>query len=149
MGDGVLVYFGYPEAHEDDAKRAVRAGLAVIEAVDRFDLPVRLQVGLGVASGPVVVGDLIGEGAARERGVVGCTAGMTPECAATASARGSERCSAVSIARGPMRSPLSARRGDWPTMAVWRMPSSSRARLTKCAATQRPYARQPLRCCPS
>src|SRR5438270_6287121 len=53
MGDGVLVYFGYPEAHEDDAERAVRAGLAVIEAVGRLAGPERLTVRLGVASGLV------------------------------------------------------------------------------------------------
>jgi class 3 adenylate cyclase len=73
MGDGVLVYFGYPEAHEDDAERAVRAGLAVIDAVGRLTTPEPLNVRLGVASGLVVVGDLIGAGAAQERGVVGET----------------------------------------------------------------------------
>jgi class 3 adenylate cyclase len=73
MGDGVLVYFGYPEAHEDDAERAVRAGLAVIDAVGRLAVPERLNVRLGVASGLVVVGDLIDAGAAQERGVVGET----------------------------------------------------------------------------
>jgi class 3 adenylate cyclase/predicted ATPase len=73
MGDGVLVYFGYPEAHEDDAERAVRAGLAVIEAVGRMAATEPLQVHIGVATGLVVVGDLIGEGAAQERGVVGET----------------------------------------------------------------------------
>jgi len=73
MGDGVLVYFGYPEAHEDDAERAVRAGLAVIEAVDKLAGPEKLNVRLGLASGLVVVGDLIGAGAAQERGVVGET----------------------------------------------------------------------------
>jgi len=73
MGDGVLVYFGYPNAHEDDAERAVRPGLAVIDAVDRPDTPERLQVRLGVASGLAVVGDLIGVGAAPERGVIGKT----------------------------------------------------------------------------
>ena len=71
FGDGVLVYFGYPEAHEDDAERAVRAGLAVIAAVGRLTAPEPLSVRLGVASGLVVVGDLIGAGAAQERGVVG------------------------------------------------------------------------------
>src|SRR5713226_2874426 len=60
MGDGVLIYFGYPEAHEDDAERAVRAGLAVIDAVGRLAAPERLNVRLGIASGLVVVGDLIG-----------------------------------------------------------------------------------------
>ncbi len=73
MGDGVLVYFGYPEAHEDDAERAVRSGLAVIDAVSRLATPEQLNVRLGVASGLVVVGDLIGAGAAQERGVVGET----------------------------------------------------------------------------
>ncbi|HYZ41935.1 MAG TPA: adenylate/guanylate cyclase domain-containing protein, partial [Stellaceae bacterium] len=53
MGDGVLVYFGYPEAHEDDAERAVRAGLAVIDAVGQLATPERLNVRLGVATGVV------------------------------------------------------------------------------------------------
>ena len=73
MGDGVLVYFGYPEAHEDDPERAVRAGLAVIETVARLATSKPLNVRLAIASGLVVVGDLIGEGAAQERGVVGET----------------------------------------------------------------------------
>jgi len=73
MGDGVLVYFGYPEAHEDDAERAIRAGLAVIDAIGRLATPEPLNVRLGIASGLVVVGDLIGAGAAQERGVVGET----------------------------------------------------------------------------
>src|SRR6266481_9971138 len=71
MGDGVLIYFGYPEAHEDDTERAVRAGLAVIDAVGGLATPERLSARLGIASGLVVVGDLIGAGAAQERGVVG------------------------------------------------------------------------------
>ena len=73
MGDGVLIYFGYPQAHEDNAERAVRAGLAVIEAVGRLPARQDLRVRLGVATGLAVVGDLIGEGAAQERGVVGET----------------------------------------------------------------------------
>ena len=74
MGDGVLVYFGYPRAHEDDAERAVRAGLAVIEAVGRSHRAEKsCSVRLGIATGLVVVGDLIGAGAAQERGVVGET----------------------------------------------------------------------------
>jgi class 3 adenylate cyclase len=64
MGDGVLIYFGYPEAHEDDAERAIRAGLAVIDAVGQLAAPEPLNVRLGVASGIVVVGDLVGAGAA-------------------------------------------------------------------------------------
>jgi class 3 adenylate cyclase len=73
MGDGVLIYFGYPRAHEDDAERAVRAGLAVIEAVGKLPARQDLRVRLGIAAGLAVVGDLIGEGAAQERGVVGET----------------------------------------------------------------------------
>ena len=73
MGDGVLVYFGYPQAHEDDAERAVRAGLAVVDAVGRLETAERLQARVGIATGLVVVGYLIGEGAAQERGVVGET----------------------------------------------------------------------------
>jgi class 3 adenylate cyclase len=73
MGDGVLVYFGYPRAHEDDPERAVRAGLALVEAVGRIQAPERLRVRVGIATGLVVVGDLIGSGEAQERGVVGET----------------------------------------------------------------------------
>ncbi len=73
-GDGVLVYFGYPRAHEDDAERAVRAGLDAIAAVGRLDVrSVKLQVHIGIATGLVVVGDLIGEGSAQEQSVVGET----------------------------------------------------------------------------
>src|SRR5690242_12092118 len=78
MGDGVLIYFGYPQAHEDDAERAVHAALAVIEAVGRLRAREDLRVRLGIATGLAVVGDLIGEGAAQERGVVG----QTPNLAA-------------------------------------------------------------------
>jgi class 3 adenylate cyclase/pimeloyl-ACP methyl ester carboxylesterase len=75
MGDGVLVYFGYPKAHEDDAERAVRAGLELVEAIARLapQPDVRLRVRIGVATGRVVVGDLVGEGASREESVVGET----------------------------------------------------------------------------
>ncbi|HJR22546.1 MAG TPA: AAA family ATPase [Dongiaceae bacterium] len=75
MGDGVLAYFGYPRTHEDEAERAVRAGLAIVEAVRALKSPNGkiLQVRVGIATGPVVVGDLIGEGAAREETVVGET----------------------------------------------------------------------------
>jgi class 3 adenylate cyclase len=73
MGDGVLVYFGYPEAHEDDAERAVRAGLEGITAVRALKLSVPLQTRVGIATGLVVVGDLIGSGEAQERGIVGET----------------------------------------------------------------------------
>jgi len=73
MGDGVLVYFGYPEAHEDDAERAVRAGLALIAAVASTKSSVSLQSRVGIATGLVVVGDLVGLGDAQERGIVGET----------------------------------------------------------------------------
>ena len=73
MGDGVLVYFGYPEAHEDDAERAVRAGLELIKAVGGLKSGAPLRTRLGIATGLVVVGDLIGSGAAQEQTVVGET----------------------------------------------------------------------------
>jgi class 3 adenylate cyclase/tetratricopeptide (TPR) repeat protein len=76
MGDGVLAYFGYPQAHEDDAVRAVRAGLALTEEVARVPVPSGvdlLRARVGIATGLVVVGDLVGAGAAQERSVVGET----------------------------------------------------------------------------
>src|SRR3984893_759105 len=79
MGDGVLVYFGYPQAHEDDAERAVRAGLGAIDAVSHLDIKfVKLQARVGIATGLVVVGDLIGEGSAQEQSVVGETPPLPP-----------------------------------------------------------------------
>jgi class 3 adenylate cyclase/tetratricopeptide (TPR) repeat protein len=75
MGDGVLIYFGYPRAHEDDAERAVKCGLKLAGTMDkvlsRTEPP--LQVRVGIATGLVVVGDLIGTGEAQERGIVGET----------------------------------------------------------------------------
>ncbi|MGZ5202520.1 MAG: adenylate/guanylate cyclase domain-containing protein, partial [Telluria sp.] len=75
MGDGVLAYFGYPQAHEDDAEQATRAGLALIDAVANLktDIGTGLQVRVGIATGMVIVGDLIGEGAAKEQAVIGET----------------------------------------------------------------------------
>jgi class 3 adenylate cyclase/predicted ATPase len=73
MGDGVLVYFGYPQAHEDDAERAVRAGLELIGAVSSIKSNAPLQTRVGIATGLVVVGDLVGSGEAQERGIVGET----------------------------------------------------------------------------
>jgi hypothetical protein len=74
QGDGVLVYFGYPRAHEDDAERAVRAGLRLIDAVGRLDIKsAKLQARVGIATGLMVVGDLIGEGSAQDQSVVGET----------------------------------------------------------------------------
>ncbi len=73
MGDGVLVYFGYPQAHEDDAERTVRAGLEIVAAITALKSSVPLQTRVGIATGLVVVGDLIGSGEAQERGIVGET----------------------------------------------------------------------------
>ena len=73
MGDGVLVYFGYPHAHEDDAERAVRAGLELVAAVGALTTHAPLQTRVGIATGLVVIGDLIGSGASQEQGIVGET----------------------------------------------------------------------------
>src|SRR6476620_7242834 len=73
MGDGVLVYFGYPQAHEDDAERAVRAGLELVAAVSGLKTHAPLQTRVGIATGLVVVGDLIGSGASQEQAIVGET----------------------------------------------------------------------------
>src|SRR6516165_6447945 len=86
MGDGVLVYFGYPQAHEDDAAQGVRAGLALVDAVAnlRTDSEAALKVRIGIATGTVVVGDLIGEGAAQEQAVVGETPNLAARLQAAA-----------------------------------------------------------------
>jgi class 3 adenylate cyclase/tetratricopeptide (TPR) repeat protein len=106
MGDGVLIYFGFPRAHEDDAERAVRAGLDIVAAVRRLEAPAipgtpapvsstgqalggrpsgdRLQVRIGIATGLVVVGDLVGEGAAQEQAVVGETPNLAARLQAMA-----------------------------------------------------------------
>jgi class 3 adenylate cyclase/predicted ATPase len=85
MGDGVLVYFGYPQAHEDDAERAVRAGLGAIDAVGRLEVKsVKLRTRVGIATGLVVVGDLIGAGSAQEQSVVGETPNLAARLQALA-----------------------------------------------------------------
>jgi class 3 adenylate cyclase len=75
MGDSVLIYFGYPHAHEHDSERGVRTGLALVEAVPELNTAaaVPLRVRIGIATGLVMVGDLIGKGAAQEQAVVGDT----------------------------------------------------------------------------
>jgi len=73
MGDGVLIYFGYPQAHEDDAERAVRAGLELVAAAGGLKTHATLQTRVGIATGLVVVGDLIGSGASQEQAIVGET----------------------------------------------------------------------------
>ena len=85
LGDGVLVYFGYPQAHEDDAERAVRASLALVEAVERLRVASeRLQVRVGIATGLVVVGELIGSGEAKEHGAIGETPNLAARLQAIA-----------------------------------------------------------------
>ena len=84
MGDGVLVYFGYPQAHEDDAERAVRAGLDLVAAIAALSSPVPLQTRVGIATGLVVVGTLTGSGSAQERGIVGETPNLAARLQAIA-----------------------------------------------------------------
>jgi class 3 adenylate cyclase/predicted ATPase len=95
MGDGVLAYFGWPQAHEDEAERSVRAGLELVEAVGALDSPAvtsggglerkqRLAARVGVATGLVMVGELIGEGAAKEQMVVGETPNLAARLQALA-----------------------------------------------------------------
>jgi len=86
MGDGVLAYFGYPRAHEDDAERALRAGLEVAAAVSSLETrgTERLAVRIGIATGLVVVGDLVGEGSAQEQAVVGETPNLAARLQALA-----------------------------------------------------------------
>src|SRR5262249_32847668 len=67
MGDGVLVYFGYPQAHEDDAEQSVRAGIELVATVNDLKTHTALQMRVGIATGLVVVGDLIGSGASQEQ----------------------------------------------------------------------------------
>jgi class 3 adenylate cyclase len=73
MGDGVLIYFGYPQAQEDNAERAVRAGLELVAAVGALKTHAALQTRVGISTGLVVVGDLIGSGDSQEQAIVGET----------------------------------------------------------------------------
>ncbi len=86
MGDGLLAYFGYPRAHEDEAERAVRAALEIVACVGALQTPAQqaLQVRIGIATGLVVVGDLIGRGAAEEQSVVGETPNLAARLQALA-----------------------------------------------------------------
>ncbi|WP_271566829.1 adenylate/guanylate cyclase domain-containing protein [Bradyrhizobium sp. CCBAU 11386] len=84
MGDGVLIYFGYPQAHEDDAERAVQTALAIIRAIKEVAAPDRLEVRVGIATGLVVVGDLVGENESQERGIVGETPNLAARLQALA-----------------------------------------------------------------
>jgi class 3 adenylate cyclase/predicted ATPase len=84
MGDGVLIYFGFPIAHEDDAERAVRAGLELVAAAGGLKTHVPLQTRVGIATGLVVVGDLIGSGASQEQAIVGETPNLAARLQAIA-----------------------------------------------------------------
>jgi class 3 adenylate cyclase len=84
MGDGVLVCFGYPQAHEHDAERAVRTGLELVTAVSALKTHAPLQARVGIATGLVIVGDLIGSGEAQERGIVGETPNLAARLQAIA-----------------------------------------------------------------
>src|SRR5262249_54581163 len=86
MGDGILAYFGYPQAHEDDAERAVRSALALTDSIQRLRTAqnASLQGRIGIATGLVVVGDLIGEGSGEEHGIVGDTPNMAARLQALA-----------------------------------------------------------------
>ena len=108
MGDGVLIYFGYPQAHEDDAERAVRAGLELIEAVSALKSAAPLQTRVGIATGLVVVGDLIGSGEAQDAASPGRRRTLQRGCRVWPSrtrwlwpkARAS--CLAISLTGGPL-----------------------------------------------
>jgi len=90
MGDGIMVYFGYPRAHEDEAERSVRAGLDIVDAMAELNAAIRrppgveLAVRIGIATGPVIVGDQIGEGTASETAVVGETPNLAARLQALA-----------------------------------------------------------------
>ena len=88
MGDGVLIYFGYPQAHEDDAERAVRAGLELVAAVGALKTHAALQTRVGIATGLVVVGDLIGSGASQEQAIVGETPNLAARLQSVAEPNG-------------------------------------------------------------
>ncbi|MBT3911016.1 MAG: zinc-ribbon domain-containing protein [Rhodospirillaceae bacterium] len=94
MGDGILAYFGYPQAHEDDPERAVRAGPKIIDAVRalEFQVDVMPEVRLGVATGLVVAGDIIGQGASEEHAVLG----VTPNLAARLQGLAEPNCMVIS-----------------------------------------------------
>jgi predicted ATPase/class 3 adenylate cyclase len=97
MGDGALIYFGYPQAHEDDAEQAVRSALALVDAVGELEASERMQVRVGIASGLVVVGDLIGQGSAQEQAIVGQTPNLAARLQALAEPNG------IVIAEGTRR----------------------------------------------
>ena len=132
LGDGVLAYFGFPRAHEDDAERAVRAGLAAVAATAGC-LPPRggpWRRGSGIATGVVVVGDLIGEGAAREEAVVGETPNLAARLQALAEPGGGrDRRAHAPARRRPVRVRRPRRgRGQGLRRAGARLPRAARRR---------------------
>jgi class 3 adenylate cyclase/predicted ATPase len=146
LGDGVLAYFGWPRAHEDDAERAVRAGLQLVRDVARLEpgAEVRLQARVGVATGQVVVGDLISEGASEKDAVSGNTPNLAARLQALAAP--GEVVISASTRRlvgglfelrdlGPQRlkgfaEPLSAWHVEGLVRAEWRFEARHRAGLT-------------------
>jgi class 3 adenylate cyclase len=90
MGDGILAYFGFPRAHDGDAARAVHAGLEIAEVVARLQTRARekLAVRIGIATGVVVAGDLVGRGSAQEQAVVGDTPNLAARLQGLAEAGG-------------------------------------------------------------
>ena len=90
LGDGIMVFFGYPRAHEDDPERAVRAGLELSQAVARLEVrprgahDIHLSARVGIETGVVIAGDLIGEGPSKEEAVVGETLNLAAKLQALA-----------------------------------------------------------------
>ena len=139
MGDGVLAYFGWPRAHEDEAERAVRAGLAITESVGRLAIPAEepLAARVGIATGLVVVGDLVGEGAAQEQDVVGETPNLAArlqeaaEPGAVVVADGTRRRRAVTSTAVP------AKRGGRPCGSCRQRPWAATQRTDPSPCTRR------------
>ena len=86
LGDGLLAYFGYPQAHEDDAEQAVRAGLAVVAAIGEIDNAIALKVRVGIATGLAVVGDIVGDEMSEADAISGDTPNLAARLQAFASA---------------------------------------------------------------
>jgi class 3 adenylate cyclase len=150
MGDGVLAYFGWPQAHEDEAERAVHAGLELVEAVSALEAP-ELALGggrqerqplaarVGIATGLVMVGELIGEGAAREQTVVGETPNLAARLQALA------KPGSVVISQATRRLGRRPVRADRPRAAT---PQGLRRAARRLAGRGRGAGRRPFRGAP-
>ena len=137
MGDGVLAYFGYPQAHEHDAEQAVRAGLALIDRVSRLESSATaLASRVGIATGLVVVGDLIGSGEAQERGVVGETPNLAARLQEMAPAN------AVLVAESTRR--LVGDLFDYRDLGAVTIKGLAEPVLA-CASAEREHGREPFR----